>query len=68
MSGRFGGEKSLFLLVTQPQLIQPPYRADCTNCMAIANISNINTKQHVICKILHFEVEELMASVVLPKL
>ena len=33
--------------------------------MAIANTSNINTKKHVICKILHFEVEELMASVVL---
>jgi hypothetical protein len=58
----------LFLLGTQPQIIQPPYRVDCTICMAIANTSDINTKKHVICKILHFKVEELMASVVLLKL
>jgi len=29
--------KSLFLLGTQPQIIQPPYTADCTSCMATAN-------------------------------
>jgi hypothetical protein len=49
--------KSLFLLGTQPQ-------TNCTSCTAIAKTSNIDTKKHVICKILHFEVEELMASVV----
>jgi len=58
----------LFLLGTQSQIIKPPYRVDCTSCMAIGNTSNINTKKHIISKILHFEVEKLMASVVLLKL